>query len=381
MLSMLSTLTSFAGWLTMHGGLVKGLAIPLLSCWRCITNNHEPHECERQSIMQTAVQELRTAMQLSAAGQSMHPAAAAVDSPEVALQALATTAAEAAAAPGAAGPQQEENQQQLLLPPPPPQQQPGLRLIHFSSSSAAAEELLPLVSAQTLTNLEVELGCNKGSFGDALQRMSSLQQLTLHCGYLGLWDTRGEVYNIMPAVGHLQLLTRLELTHVDGITAMDALQQLLAQSPQLRVLHLGIDTDGWHHGQRPSLDMSGLDRLQEFTCGALMDVAVLPTQLRRLDLGDTVTCVCRHIDVIMPLQQLIALHGAVHSDQQQPLLRLAQLPALQELHLFYYFLDCAAATAPTWQSLPQLCELKLKAGVKSRDVITQQQVAAVFLQD
>jgi hypothetical protein len=129
------------------------------------------------------------------------------------------------------------------------------------------------------------------------------------------------------------MLTRLELIDVDGSVAMDALQQLLVRPPPLRVLHLGLQY--WFNVERPpSLDISCSKQLHEFTCDALLGVAVLPVQLRRLDVGDS--CVCQHLDLIMQLQQLTALCGAVYSDKQELLLRLTQLPALQELHLHYF---------------------------------------------
>jgi hypothetical protein len=67
--------------------------------------------------------------------------------------------------------------------------------------------------------------------------------------------------------------------------------------------------------------------------------------------------------------------------QQQPLLQLAQLPALQHLALQYFHgAAAAAATAPTWKLLPQLRELvnEHAEGNDVDDLPTKQQWSAIM---
>jgi hypothetical protein len=337
---MLDTVNSFAVWLVKHGGLVKSLAMtPLSHPVSYLFVPPVPH-LRLQSIMQTAVQVLSTAVRLAAAAQVVHPSTAA-----------------AAAAAEAAGAQQQQ-QQQPLLP-----LQPGLRLANFRSDSVVAVGLLPVVSAQTLTTLEVDpcwrnsspeywVAVPEDALARALQHLSSLQQLALHFED----GTKGELSSCMQVLGRLRMLTRLKLDVDWEGDAMHALQQLVAQPPPLlRALQLvtaNPDDEDW----QPSLDMSCLTQLHEFACDALMFVDVLPAQLKHLDVGTS--CVCNRSASLMPLQQLTALHGYVHSRHPEQLLRLTQLPALQELHLKYQNCNCAAATAPAWQRLP-VCKLRL----------------------
>uniref|UniRef100_A0A383W682 Uncharacterized protein n=1 Tax=Tetradesmus obliquus TaxID=3088 RepID=A0A383W682_TETOB len=122
--------------------------------------------------------------------------------------------------------------------------------------------------------------------------------------------------------------------------------------------------------------MSGLQQLQKLTvAGRLPELSFLLVQLRAVDLG-----YCEHsqqLGAVMPLQQLPALSCVVGFEQQEPLLRLTQLPALQELGLFMMQLDwmAAVATAPAWGRLPQLRHLELQCcGLQG----TRPQLAAVI---
>jgi hypothetical protein len=136
---------------------------------------------------------------------------------------------------------------------------------------------------------------------------------------------------------------------------MQPLQQLLAQPLPLRQLHI----DFWHRSSQdmPALNMAALVRLQEFTAATVLpEGSVLPPQLQQLHLGaGAVTA--GSLSMVMPLQQLQRLTVMVYFEEQEPLLRLAQLPALQHLMLDYGDEDCAAATAAAWPQLPQLREL------------------------
>uniref|UniRef100_A0A383WEQ5 Uncharacterized protein n=1 Tax=Tetradesmus obliquus TaxID=3088 RepID=A0A383WEQ5_TETOB len=80
----------------------------------------------------------------------------------------------------------------------------------------------------------------------------------------------------------------------------------------------------------------------------------------------------------MPLHQLTALSFTMDDASIKPeqLLRLAQLPALQELRLSLQAVWSAAlATAPAWGQLPQLCELKVDC---SEAHTTGRELAAVI---
>ncbi|WIA34024.1 hypothetical protein OEZ86_012405 [Tetradesmus obliquus] len=148
--------------------------------------------------------------------------------------------------------------------------------------------------------------------------------------------------------------------------AHSALQQLLAQPPpQLQELHLEVDEGvGFDHEVLTALDASGLQQLRKLVvAGPLPELSVLPAQLQQLDLG-----YCEYeeqlLAAVMPLQQLTALSFIVGFEEPEPLLLLAQLPALQELRLAPLYMDwrAAVATAPAWGQLPQLRELETQFG-------------------
>jgi hypothetical protein len=90
---------------------------------------------------------------------------------------------------------------------------------------------------------------------------------------------------------------------------------------------------------------------------------VLPTQLKRLQLNTNHGP--RLLRVVSPLQQLQQLKLEVCFPESWPLLRLAQLPALQQLALQYTIPRYAAGAAAAWSRLPQLQELSIGSGDKT----------------
>jgi hypothetical protein len=75
--------------------------------------------------------------------------------------------------------------------------------------------------------------------------------------------------------------------------------------------------------------LAALVRLQEFTSFTrLPEGSLLPPQLQQLYLGEGAVT-SRSLSVVIPLQQLQRLTLLISFDEQQPLLHLAQLPALQ----------------------------------------------------
>jgi hypothetical protein len=350
----MNTLTSFASWLAKHGALVRSMALHEAGqlSWQTTV---EGESCTvrqyRETIVQLLCQAMQKAKSVTATG--------------------CTATIEAAAAPGVAAPMQQ-------------QQQPGLRLGSFSSDAAWAVGLLPALPAHSLTCLELDLNSSRSyaqrdrdaaALAAALPRLSSLQQLVFE------GDLMCKLDSCMSVLGQLSKLTSLKLMGLDSAEeAYSALQQLLLQPPPLRVLH--IDMDGYTVGYDPGdeakqpLDMGCLQQLQEFTCcGALPQLSVLPVQLRHLGL-DHCLYSNRQLITVMPLQQLTALQFVVHFRELQPLLRLAQLPALQQLRLEMSSWQKAAAIAPAWGQLTQLCEFTLYDN-SDDPTPTGQQVAAV----
>jgi hypothetical protein len=123
------------------------------------------------------------------------------------------------------------------------------------------------------------------------------------------------------------------------------------------------------------LDMGCLQHLLEFRCdGVLPQLTVLPMKLRHLELGECVFN--QQLAAVMPLHQLSALQLGVHFEDPELLLRLAQLPALQQLRLEVSSWHWAAAIAPAWGKLPHLCDLKLSS-FRSIDTTGQQLAATV----
>jgi hypothetical protein len=159
----------------------------------------------------------------------------------------------------------------------------------------------------------------------------------------------------------LAQLTSLELGGCVWDVELVTVQQLL-QLPllQLQQLHLSFQK------QLPVLDLAHLTQLQRITGddsdGSFIPAAgpVLPAQLRHLQL--MVSGSGRALASVRPLQQLQHLDLLADFPEQQPLLQLAQLPALQHLTLRDSDVCVAAKAAAAWARLPQLRELRLEKG-------------------
>jgi hypothetical protein len=198
----------------------------------------------------------------------------------------------------------------------------------------------------------------------ALAGLSSLQQL--HLTGIRLADAnRGDA---LTALVQLRQLTSLQLSGSwftqsdDGQASLNLLQQpvsgklqqLLAQPLPIQKLQLGLKC------RLPVLDMAQLPQLTELDCSScvLNEESVLPAQLQRLAFQswggiNSLSPVTR-----LELKQLQHLSMRVDFTEQQPLLQLEQLPALQHLELQYrHAAAAAAATAPAWGLLPQLLSL------------------------
>jgi hypothetical protein len=356
---LLPKLTSFAGWLAKHGGLVRSLTI---GSW-------EPRDENTTTVLsQVAVPLLCQAMQLAAATCSMHP--------RTTVGPTAATESAAAAAAVVAGRAAQQHQQQP----------PGLRLASFSSDGFWAAGLLPVLPAHSLTRLELNFTYPEqhareaqlaSTLTAALPRLSNLHQLVIS------GRAADEFGSCLSGLGQLSRLTRLELM-MGGIWGR-FVQQLLPQPPPLRVLHIELDGPFYSDMHDAPLDLGCLQQLQEFKCrGSLPQELVLPAQLRHLELGECYNS--EQLTAVMPLQQLSALsfslvfevfEGYECFENHEPLLRLAQLPALQQLRLSVFDKNFAITTAPAWGQLPQLCELQLHAqddeiSVPDDDVSTQQ---------
>uniref|UniRef100_A0A383W8N2 Uncharacterized protein n=1 Tax=Tetradesmus obliquus TaxID=3088 RepID=A0A383W8N2_TETOB len=302
----LSCLRSFVQWLPKHFRLVQSV--------RYIAEEPAVDEVDGlpwQQHLEEGGLLLQEALQSAAA------AAAAAD---------AASAAAAAAAAAAAGTEVK-------------QQQPGLRLANFSSSWRGAPELLAALPAHSLTQLHLDLGWPKG------QRAAD--------GY----SVDGEVTSA--ALAGLSSLQQLTLANTDGMCG-DPASWLSATSGMppltLRTLRLPcIDGGYW-----PALDFCHLTQLQELVNGPWAEFhpeTRFPPQLRQLDVGQLSSASVQE-PAMAQLQQLQGLTCVCWSKEKLQRI-VAQLPALQQLPVQFDDLEVAAAAAPIWAQLPQLCELKL----------------------
>uniref|UniRef100_A0A383VYM6 Uncharacterized protein n=1 Tax=Tetradesmus obliquus TaxID=3088 RepID=A0A383VYM6_TETOB len=353
---LLPKMAGFGSWLAKHGLLVRSLT---LDGWPNADAD------TTAGVIEAAVQLVRTGMLSAAAACYVYPVTAIEASAATESTAGAEEKAAAAIAARCSGPQQQ-------------QQQPWLRLSSFSSDAAWAVGLLPVLPAHSLTRLELDLkpgwpahaGAAAGDAAAliaALPRLGGLQQLLLRGK--PFWKKQGtpQVDSCLAVLGQLSRLTRLKVImdlrgHVEARQALSALQQLLTQPPpRLQDLHLDM-RDNWSLSDTLmlALDMSRMQHLQRFVRPQeLPKVHVLPRQLRDLELG-----YCgpgQQLAAVMPLQQLTALSLDAANVEPEQLLRLAQLPALQELRLLVLVdeIEVALATAPVWGRLPQLCELQM----------------------
>jgi hypothetical protein len=149
-------------------------------------------------------------------------------------------------------------------------------------------------------------------------------------------------------------LSKLTALQVEGEWCGELeLRQLLSHPLQLRQLHL-------HRcclGTSP-LDLRSMSQLVDLvlTKTALKEGLALPSQLQEVQLQLHLLDTPQLLSAVMPLQQLQRLR--LHQDftEQQPLLQLAQLPALQHLALHYDDIVTVQEIWRSWAHLPQLRE-------------------------
>jgi hypothetical protein len=402
---------SFADWLARHGTLVKSMAI--------CSAQQDPDQARNSNaqcwVPEALVQRVQRGLQLAAAGHSRYPMAAgrrtvklqtATQRPLLLLLLPLLLLAAVLLPRQLQGllllllprgmqswllQSQPQRPQGLLLPLPPPQRQRQLGMASFSSNTTWANSLLPVLPAHSLTRLELQVdhssfardarASTAAALAAALPRLSSLQELVLK------GDGANELNQCLSVLGQLRGLTRLELIDWDwSAWTHISVNQLLEQPPPLRVWHWKLGPQLASDELSFLLDMRDMQHLQEFVGLNGFDpvLANFPTQLQHLEVDD-----CYHsfqlLAAVTPLQQLTSLGvgwqradaSPVLGAEQGTLLQLAQLPALQKLRLALFSLHRAAATAPVWGQLPQLCELKLSHAVSWSDVSVGE-VAAVF---
>jgi hypothetical protein len=303
----LSRLCSFARWLPKHAALVSSITIG------------SPARCSGSKV----VDGLQWGLHLEAAQQLLQQA----------MQLAAAPLAAAAWSNTAAAAQE---------------QQPPVRLPNISSITLAGDTaMLRVLPAHSLTRLSLRwLPCSSGSAAAAaLVKLSNLQQLHIQTPF-----SSSDPGSFLPGIAQLRQLTLLELDDVAD-SQVEELLQLLAQPLPLRALHIN------DHGELPMLDLSQLTQLQELSTSWMELDVIFPPQLQQLELGDVVSTT--QVDALMALRHLRRLDIVVALAEPALLLRLAQLPALQQLILEYKYSRFAVATAAAWPQLPQLRDLRI----------------------
>jgi hypothetical protein len=331
----------------------------------------DAHLAAAQQLLQQSI--AAAVRQRSAtAGMQASVAAAAAAAATSGLSAAGAVAAAVADLPGAG------QQQQQSLPQ-------GLRLRSFNSGLPRAVNMFVALQLRTLAHMDLNMEAARTdsaalsaafvqlsslrelhltnmratSLGSALTTLAKLSQLTLL--KLSCWPTAQQQLPILPEVPSTQLAE----------PSAAALQQLLAQPLSLRELRLHMLR------QLPVLDMSRLTKLTKLDTGCcqLPENSVLPVTLQQLEFhawssADSLAPVTK-----LQLKQLQHLSLSVDIQQHQPLLQLAQLPALQHLALLYvghYSAGHAAVgTAAAWPLLPQLQELMLHADLPHEGDLTR----------
>jgi hypothetical protein len=240
------------------------------------------------------------------------------------------------------------------------QQQRSLGLVSFSSSWLGTPAMLAVLPAHSLTHLElrnwrqlngaIANGPTAG-LSAAVRQLSSLQQLHVV-------DSSGEL--ISSCMASVPQLSKLTLLRVEGHIHASGrlLQQLVSQPLPLRQLLIGSLN-------LPVLNMAALTCLEKFSnsssddhCAALPVGCVMPQQLQQLSLGRCPTA--SSLQLVSGLQQLRSVSLLVQFREYEPLLQLAQLPALQHVVLQIQRASVAAGTAPAWTQLTQLQELSVR---------------------
>lgn len=241
---------------------------------------------------------------------------------------------------------------------PPTQQQQGLRLRRFTSNCLVTTDTLAALPGHSLTRLELNLMHSSSMDGSllsaALANLSRLQHLSLS----STSKQRPVAGSCLLGLMQLGQLTSLELKGVWSADTAAPLQQLLSQPLPLQQLHLDL----WRTSsmQRPpALDLAALVQLRGLSIiNDLPDGSVLPLQLQQLHLGDGAIS-ADGWSMLLPLQQLQQLTLVVMLEEQEPMLGLTELRALQHLVLRYSRDTDVGATAAAWRQLPQLQELSI----------------------
>uniref|UniRef100_A0A383VRL7 F-box domain-containing protein n=1 Tax=Tetradesmus obliquus TaxID=3088 RepID=A0A383VRL7_TETOB len=376
----LPRLRSFAQWLAKHAALLSGITMQRewLYFWAygSTTNDGTPRETPFKEEQELLLLSIHAAATLHPAADGL-PAAAPATAEAPAAAALPVSEQGRSGRHSASQQQQQQSQRQCL------------RLRSFSSNLSQAVDVLAVLHPHSLTRVHLDLReatTDSSTLSKALKRLSSLQELCLvnvHHPWQG---------SALTALAHLSQLTSLELSGrcptadtAQGQVWHQALAQLLAQPLPLQDLKLQLGC------RLPALDMACLMQLTQLNSSdCYLDAeSVLPQQLRRLtceswDSPGSLAPVTR-----LQLTQLQQLSLRVEFTQQQPLLQLAQLPALKHLALRYGFnlmdrthaaaVPAASATAPAWALLPQLRELEIECdNVSLTQDPTEQQMAAIL---
>jgi hypothetical protein len=172
-----------------------------------------------------------------------------------------------------------------------------------------------------------------------------------------------EVLGYLHQVEGLQQLTQLTLLELEGWRLdTDKVQLLLQQPLPLQVLRF------FNAYYVKGLDLSCLTQLKEFSNlhSDGQGGAVFPPQLEQLSVGDPLHDE-EQFEAVLQLQQLQRLAFTVGVGKPDLLLRLAQMPSLQQLSLRYgrgsQDRALAGDTAAAWPQLSQLRELELDLGL------------------
>jgi hypothetical protein len=319
-------LRSFSSWLRNHAGLVKSISIS-----RSYQLYGSIHGLPAEEHCSTAFQLLQQAMQMAAP----------------------TATQRAACLPDTFAGLQLQQQQQ--------QQRQGLRMTSYRSgclSRPGAVGVLSALPAHSLTQLDLSLfqrapgsTLDASAVSAAVAQLSSLQQLRLSTS-----NKSSSTGNCLASVPQLSRLTSLAL-HGNWWGSDEMLQQLLSQPLPLQQLFI----IRYPYDAPQELAVLDLVRMTQFTDlksygWGFAEGSVLPAQLQRFEADAPQPHL---LSALLPLKQLQWLRLYVGFPDQQPLLRLAQLPALQHISLQYTAASAAAGATATWPQLPQLRELDI----------------------
>jgi hypothetical protein len=241
--------------------------------------------------------------------------------------------------------------------------------------------ILATLPAHSLSHLDLTIRAGTNDSIDlaaVLSRLSLLQQLQLRSATDGQppHPISLDIGSSLVSLGQLTRLTSLTLDGRGNCELMDQdemLQHVLAQQPPLRELQLL----GWYDDMQRA-NLAVLSQLEHLLVAGSSDVLIsaLPNSLQRLELA--VESSGETMSAVLLLQQLQRLRRLQGFSEQQPLLHLTQLPALQHLALQYDMAWVAAAAAPAWPQLPQLQELLLEFRHDGIGTPTQQDMATIL---